>query len=253
MLLCLFLVSMQTVQRAEFWGATVAMQACWSCHLGIDNLDVARTVGRLLDKDCLVKPLPLVKDGDSVALVQYMIRTRGRETVRVTMSLDRSNWPRCLLWHGGMMNDKPWALSFGELASLHLERCLGAYPADFSSSWTPPDYWDVDDIALEMSDHPNIWTDGSREDYSSIGDFEVAGAVYLPASEVAFEGAVWGVAQEYGMLAWRVAVLLCLSLGRHRLFSVKSFAAPFLPCRVTAELSLCRWSRMGIRSLLLSA
>ena len=26
----------------------------------------------------------MVKDGDLIALVQYMIRTRGRETVRVT-------------------------------------------------------------------------------------------------------------------------------------------------------------------------
>ena len=76
---------MQTVQRAEFWGAIVAMQAYWPCLLGgIDNLNVAGTVGRLLDKDCLVKPLPLVKDWDLVALVQYMIRIRGRETVRVT-------------------------------------------------------------------------------------------------------------------------------------------------------------------------
>ena len=75
---------MQTVQRAEFWGAIVALQAYWPCHSGIDNLNVARTIGRLLDKDCLVKPLPLVKDGDLVALVQYMIRTRSRETVRVT-------------------------------------------------------------------------------------------------------------------------------------------------------------------------
>ena len=75
---------MQTVQRAEFWGATVASQACWSCHLGIDNLNVARTAGRLLDKGCIVKFLPLVNDRDLVALVQYMIRTRGRETVRVT-------------------------------------------------------------------------------------------------------------------------------------------------------------------------
>ena len=40
--------------------------------------------GRWLDHDSLVKPLPLVKDGDLVALVQYMVRTRGRETVRVT-------------------------------------------------------------------------------------------------------------------------------------------------------------------------
>ena len=52
---------MQTVQRAEFWGAILAMQAYWSCHLGIDNLNVARCIGRLLDHDSLVKPLPLVK------------------------------------------------------------------------------------------------------------------------------------------------------------------------------------------------
>ena len=87
----------------------------------------------------------------------------------------------------------------GDLAFGELERCLGAYPVDFSGSWTLPDYWDADDIALEMSEHLNIWTDGSREDFSSVGGFEVAGAgVYLPASELAFEGSVWGTAEEYG-------------------------------------------------------
>ena len=75
---------MQTVQRAEFWRAILAMQAYWPCHLGIDDLNVARSIGRLLDYGTLDKPLPLVKDGDLIALVQYMIRTRGRETVRVT-------------------------------------------------------------------------------------------------------------------------------------------------------------------------
>ena len=41
--------------------------------------------------------------------------------------------------------------------------------------------------------------DGSREDFSSIGNSEVAGAgAYLLAAEVAFESAVWGVAEEYG-------------------------------------------------------
>ena len=78
------------------------------------------------------------------------------------MSLDRSKWPRCLLWHGWLpglsdiSDGDPWASSFGELAFGELEWCLGAYPVDFSGSWTPPDYWDADDIALEMSDHPNI-------------------------------------------------------------------------------------------------
>ena len=122
-----------------------------------------------------------------------------------SMSLDRSNWSRSLLWHSwfpglsGFSVKDPWATSFGDLTSFHLERCLGAYLVDIASCWTPPEHWDADDIALEMSDHPNIWTDGSREDFSSVGGFEVAGAgVYLPASELAFDGLVWWTAEEYG-------------------------------------------------------
>ena len=53
----------------------IALQAYRPCHLGNDNLNVARTVGRLLDKDSLVKPLPLVKDGGLIAFARYVIRT----------------------------------------------------------------------------------------------------------------------------------------------------------------------------------
>ena len=45
----------------------------------------------------------------------------------------------------------PWASSFGDLACVELERCLGAHPVDCSGYWTPPEY--CDDIALEMSEH----------------------------------------------------------------------------------------------------
>ena len=114
------------------------------------------------------------------------------------MSLDRSKWPRSLLWYGwlpglcGIRDNDSWAASFHYLASAQLERCLGAYPVDSSGCWTPPEYWDAADIALEMTEHPNIWTDGSREDFSSIGGFEVVGAgIYLPAAEVAFDHLVW--------------------------------------------------------------
>ena len=86
----------------------------------------------------------------------------------------------------GFGYSEPWASSFGDLACSFLERCLGAYPVDFAH-WSPPGYWDADDITLEMSDHPNVWTDGCRED-----GFEVVGAgVYLPVSEVAFDSSVW--------------------------------------------------------------
>ena len=78
------------------------------------------------------------------------------------MSLDRSKWPRCLLWHGwlhglnGISLKDPWATSFGGLASCHLERCLGCLSGGlrwFLDSLLS--IWDADDIALEMSDHPN--------------------------------------------------------------------------------------------------
>ena len=92
-----------------------------------------------------------------------------------------------------------WAASFGQLACCELERCLGAYPVDGSDFWTPPVNWDADDLLLEITDAPNIWTDGSWDDFSYVGGFEVAGAgVYLLAPELAFESAVWGVAEEYG-------------------------------------------------------
>ena len=81
---CLSLGPPQTVQRAEFWCAILALQAYWPCHFCIDDLNVARTTGRLLDRGSLTEPSPLVEDGDLVALVQYKSRTRGRDTVRVT-------------------------------------------------------------------------------------------------------------------------------------------------------------------------
>ena len=108
--------------------------------------------------------------------------------------------------------------------------CLGAYPVDFAGSWTPPECWDAADVSLEMPEHPNVWTDGSREDFSSIGGFEVAGAgVYLPATELAFDGAVWGV-EEYGdarLERCRVAPVL------RKLFSVLNSGVLLLLCRRT--------------------
>ena len=75
---------------------------------------------------------------------------------------------------------------------------MGAYPGDAYAFWVPPEHWDADDIVLEMSDTPDIWTDGSRKDFSSTGGFEVAGGgVHLPASEAAFDCSVWGTAEEY--------------------------------------------------------
>ena len=63
---------------------------CWHCKLffawslGVDNLDVGRSIARLLDHGSLSKPLPLVKDGDLNAIVQHMILAWGPNTAKVT-------------------------------------------------------------------------------------------------------------------------------------------------------------------------
>ena len=76
--------TLQSVQRAEFWGAILALQAYYPCHLGIDNLNVARIIGRLLDRGSLATPLPLIPEGDLVAIVQHMLIDKEPSTVRVT-------------------------------------------------------------------------------------------------------------------------------------------------------------------------
>ena len=129
--------------------------------------------------------------------------------------------------------EDPWAASFGDLASLQLERCLGAHPISFDDAWTPPVCWDASDTALEMPELPNIWTDGSREDFSAVGGFEVAGAgVYLPASELAFDGLVWG----YRLTGLVIHVLTTLML----------LVVLVVYLILIAWLSLCLWSRMVI-------
>ena len=127
--------------------------------------------------ECIFPPLPL----------QHV---RELPEFAYLLSLNRSNWPCCLLWYGwlpglsGLSDRDPWATSFGDLASFfHLERCLGACPVDIDGCWTPPESWDADDIALEMSEHP----DESWEDFSSVG-LTLLVVCTLSASELAFEG-----------------------------------------------------------------
>ena len=75
--------------------------------------------------------------------------------------------------------------SLGQLADRSLEQALSDEPVDDA------DFWDAEDLATETGDHPCVWTDGCLESYPTAG-FAVAGAgVYLPAPELAMQGAPW--------------------------------------------------------------
>ena len=70
---------LQTVQRAEFWGVILAC-----VHLGVDNLNVVRHVGRLLDNSLGARPFELLKDGDLLCLIHRMLFLRGFDTVKIS-------------------------------------------------------------------------------------------------------------------------------------------------------------------------
>ena len=75
---------LQTVQRAEFRSTIMVLQAYWPGHLGVDNINVVRSIARLLDHGSFTAPLPKIKDGDLSAIVQHMTLARGPDTVRIT-------------------------------------------------------------------------------------------------------------------------------------------------------------------------
>ena len=76
------------------------------------------------------------------------------------MALDRRKWPQCLLWRGwlpglSLAGERDlWAASLGNLAARAVEQCLGAYHADDSGFWTPPVFWDADDLAMGLGITP---------------------------------------------------------------------------------------------------
>ena len=75
---------LQTVQRAELWGVILALQASCGVHLGVDNLNVVRHVGRMLDDNLGTLPFPVIPDGDLLCLIHRMLMLRGLDTVKVT-------------------------------------------------------------------------------------------------------------------------------------------------------------------------
>ena len=74
----------QSVQRAEYWGVILALQAYSGIHIGIDILNVLRGVAALLSHKIPLSPLPLVKDGDLLATIHSMLCLRGFDTVQVS-------------------------------------------------------------------------------------------------------------------------------------------------------------------------
>ena len=82
--LCRFRVHSKRYSVLSFGVRSWRCRFFWPGHLGIDILNVVRSVGRLLDRGCLSKHLPLVKDGISLLLFSILKRAWGPDTVKVS-------------------------------------------------------------------------------------------------------------------------------------------------------------------------
>ena len=80
--LCLVLYSL--FSGAELWSVILALQASGGVYLGVDNLNVVRHVGRLLDGCFGARPFEVLEDGDLLFLIHRMLCLRGFDTVRVS-------------------------------------------------------------------------------------------------------------------------------------------------------------------------
>ena len=74
---------LQTVQRAEYWGAILALQAFMPVHLGIHNKNVCNNMCKVL-AGWSGTPFSLYTDGDVLCCIDNMIRYRSAQSVKVS-------------------------------------------------------------------------------------------------------------------------------------------------------------------------
>ena len=79
-----------------------------------------------------------------IALFHLLLRFVKILKFHELMEMDKSYWPRCLLWHGwlpllsGVNLGSPWALDVAQGASNLLESALGSYSSAFLLHWRLP-------------------------------------------------------------------------------------------------------------------
>ena len=75
--------SLQTVQRAKYWGVSLALQAFMLVHLSVDKKNVCNSVGRILH-GWSASPVSISTDGDLFACISKMRRYRSCSSVKVS-------------------------------------------------------------------------------------------------------------------------------------------------------------------------
>ena len=167
-----------------------------------------------------------------------LVEIREHPEFHDLMELDKTSWPRCLLWHGWLPllsatnGGSLWALTPAEGAVNILECALGRYSSGQLTEWQLPADFDVDGAALRVADDPDVWTDGSLVDDKSCG---VSSAGAGPFGVVGF--GVTGIGfigmRVFVMILWLLLVVASAQfLGLCRLFRGLNFGVSFLHFRL---------------------
>ena len=81
--------------------------------------------------------------------------------------MDKSHWPKCLLWHGwlpvlsGVNGGSPQAENPAEGAGNLLECALGSYTSGLLVELLLPVVFDAEEATGRVPDKPDVWNDGS--------------------------------------------------------------------------------------------
>ena len=125
-----------------------------------------------------------------------LVEIRENPEFHDLMRMDKAHWPRCLLWHGwlpmlsGANGASPWAMDASESAAYLVEVALGRYSSGLISEWGPSD--DHDDAAASLTDHPDVWTDGSLVLDRVTGVSSSGSSFFAHQAECFWRGCRWG-------------------------------------------------------------
>ena len=127
-----------------------------------------------------------------------LVEIRENPEFHDLMRMDKAHWPRCLLWHGwlpmlsGVNGASPWAVDASESAAYLVEVALGRYSSILISDWELSDDFDHDDAAASLTDHPDVWTDGSLVLDRLTGVFSSGSGFFAHQAERFWRGCWWG-------------------------------------------------------------
>ena len=105
-----------------------------------------------------------------IVLFPPLVEIREHPEFHDLVEMDKSLWPRCLLWHGwlpllsGVNGGSPWAQTPTEGTVNLLECALGRYSSCQLSEWRLPVDFDVEGASRSVAEEPDVWTDGSLVD-----------------------------------------------------------------------------------------